>query len=175
MYATRNSWLKSIGVALGLMIVAAAVPVRAQQAAPPPQQTPPPPQQTPAPPQPDNMVFTADKMLVAFSIAESSAADFEAVMEKVKEVLAKSEKPERKQQAAHWKVLRLEAAQNGVLTYFCYIDQVVKGATYDPFKILAEGMPPDEVRKLYEKLSPGLKGINLAPLAKIIDMGGGGL
>jgi hypothetical protein len=161
MYATRSSWLKSIGTALGLVIVAAAVPVRAQQAA--------------AAEQKDNMIFAADKMLVAFSIAESSAADFEAVMEKVKEVLAKSEKPERKQQAAHWKVLRIEAAQAGVLTYFCYIDQVVKGATYDLFKILGEGMPPDDVRKLYEKLAPGVKGINLVPLAKVIDMGGGGL
>src|SRR5262245_30897741 len=164
MYATRSSWLKSISTALGLMIVAAAGPVRAQQAAAPPAQE-----------TKDNMVFTSDKMLIAFSIAESSAADFEGVMEKVKEVLAKSEKPERKQQAQHWKVLRLEAAQNGILTYFCYIDQVVKGASYDPFKILAEGMPPEEVRKLYEKLAPGLKGINLAPLAKIIDMSGGGL
>jgi len=164
MHATRSSWLKSISTALGLMIAAAAVPVRAQQTAAPPAQE-----------NKDNMIFTADKMLVAFSIAESSAADFEAVMEKVKEVLAKSDKPERKQQAQHWKVLRLEASQGGVLTYFCYIDQVVKGATYDPFKILAEGMPPDEVRKLYEKLAPGLKGINLAPLAKIIDMSGGGL
>jgi hypothetical protein len=160
MHATRSSWLKSISTALGLMIVAAAIPVRAQQA---------------AAEQKDNMVFTTDKMIVAFSIAESSAADFEAVMEKVKEVLAKSEKPDRKQQAQHWKVLRIEAAQGGVLTYFCYIDQVVKGATYDLFKILGEGMPPEEVRKLYEKLAPGVKGINLVPLAKIIDMGSGGL
>ena len=155
MHATRSSWLKSISTALGLMIAAAAGPVHAQQAE-----------------QKDNMIFAADKMLVAFSIAESSAADFEAVMEKVKEVLAKSEKPERKQQAAHWKVLRIEAAQGGVLTYFCYIDQVVKGATYDVFKILGEGLPADDVRKLYEKLAPGVKGINLVPLAKIIDMGG---
>jgi len=160
MHATRSSWLKSISTALGLMIVAAAIPVRAQQA---------------AAEQKDNMIFATDKMIVAFSIAESSAADFEAVMEKVKEVLAKSEKPERKQQAQHWKVLRIEAAQGGVLTYFCYIDQVVKGATYDLFKILGEGMPPEEVRKLYEKLAPGVKGINLVPLAKIIDMGSGGL
>jgi len=163
MYATRSSWLKSVSILLGLMIVAAAVPVGARQAAAPAQEA------------KDNMVFAVDKMLIAFSIAESSAADFEAVMEKVKEVLAKSEKPERKQQAAHWKVLRIEAAQAGVLTYFCYIDQVVKGATYDLFKILGEGMPPDDVRKLYEKLAPGVKGINLVPLAKVIDMGGGGL
>ena len=134
--------------------------------------------QTPAPAEPAKPVLLLDEgdvALVTILIKADKVADFEVVLNKLKEALAKSEKPERKQQAAHWKVLRIEAAQAGVLTYFCYIDQVVKGATYDLFKILGEGMPPDDVRKLYEKLAPGVKGINLVPLAKVIDMGGGGL
>jgi len=137
--------------------------------------------QDPAPQQaapqapPDQMVFNVDQMLVVFQIAETHAAEFEAVVGKVKEVLNKSEKPERKQQAAHWKVLKIEAAQNGLLTYFFFIDQVVKGSTYDPFKILAEGLPPEEVRALYDKVSPGLKGISMAPLGRIINMGGEGM
>jgi len=135
----------------------------------------PPPQQQAAPAPPDQMVFNVDQMLVVFQIAETHAAEFEAVVGKVKEVLAKSDKPERKQQAAHWRVLKIEAAQNGLLTYFFVIDQVVKGVTYDPFKILAEGLPPEEVRALYDKVSAGLKGINMAPLGKIIDMGGAGM
>lgn len=132
-------------------------------------------QQAPAPAAPpaDNMMFSVDQILVSFTIAEGSAADFEAVMAKVKEVLSKSEKPERKAQAAHWKVIKLEGPPGADLTYFFLIDQVVKGASYDPFKILAEGLAPDEVRKLYDKVSTGVKGIRTAPLGKIVDMGGG--
>jgi len=153
-------------VILAALVVLAASGIAARQA---------PAQQAPAPAQPpaDQMVFAAEHMLVAFTVAEGSAPDFEAVLAKVREVLAKSDKPERKQQAAHWKILKVDGAQAGEMTYFFLIDQVVKGATYDPFKILAEGLPPDEVRKLYEKISTGVKGIRTAPLAKIMDMGGG--
>ena len=39
-------------------------------------------------------------------IKPDKTADFEAVIAKLKEALAKSEKPERKQQAAGWKVFK---------------------------------------------------------------------
>jgi hypothetical protein len=153
-----------IALAIGLALVL-SVSVSAQQTAPPQAAA-------PATPAPDPMTFSVDQILVSFTIAEGSAADFEAVIAKVKEVLIKSEKPERKQQAAHWKILKLEGAPGSDLTYFFLIDQVVKGASYDPFKILAEGLPPDEVKKLYDKVSAGVKGIRTAPLGKIFDMGG---
>ena len=145
----------------------ASLPVSAQQ---PAAQTAPAQAATP----PDPMMFSVDRILVSFTVAEGSAADFEAVMTKVKEVLAKSEKPERKQQAAHWKILKLEGTPGADLTYFFVIDQVVKGASYDPFKILAEGLTPEEVKALYDKVSAGVKGIRTAPLNKILDMGGAG-
>lgn len=113
-------------------------------------------------------------MLVVFQIAESAAVDFEVAIGKVKEVLAKSEKPERKQQAAHWKLLKVSEPQNGVLTYFFFLDEVVKGVSYDPFKILGEALPPEEVGSLFAKVSPGIKGISAAPLAMIVNMAGGG-
>ena len=49
---------------------------------------------------PDALVFNADRMLVSVRVAEAFATDFEVTMGKVKEVLAKSDKPERRQQAA---------------------------------------------------------------------------
>jgi hypothetical protein len=159
-------WPLILVLVLGLTI-GASLPLSAQQSAAPAA----PPAQAAAP-APDPMMFAVDHILVSFTIAEGSAADFEAVMAKVKEVLAKSEKPERKQQAAHWKILKLEGAAGADLTYFFVIDQVVKGASYDPFKILAEGLGPEEVRALYEKVSKGVKGIRTAPLGKIFDMGG---
>lgn len=135
-------------------------------------QTPPAAPQAP-PAQADPMTFSADRMLVLFLIAEGGAADFEDIMSKAKDTLAKSSKAERKEQAAHWKLLRAEQPQNGIVTFFFYIDQVAKGQSYDPFKVLAEETPPDKVLELYNKFTPNLKGISTVPLGKIVDMGGG--
>ena len=121
---------------------------------------------------PDALVFNTDRMLVSIRVAEAHATDFEVAMGKVKEVLAKSDKPERKQQAQQWKLLRVGAPQDGVITYFFLLERVVKGATYDPFKILSEGLPPDEVGALFQKVGPGLKGISAAPLDFVVNMGG---
>ena len=128
-----------------------------------------------APTPPDPLTFSTDRMLVIFQIAEATGTDFEVVMGKVKDVLAQSTKPERRQQAAHWRLLKVDTPQNGVLTYFFVLDQVVKGVSYDPFKILSEGLPAEEVGVLFEKIKPGLKGISAAPLGFIVNMGGGGL
>jgi hypothetical protein len=87
----------------------------------------------------------------------------------------KSEKPERKQQSTLYKIARVDTPpQNGIVTYLALLDPVVKEASYDPFKILAEGMPPDQVRALYDKLLPHLKGISSAALKPVMNMGGGG-
>ena len=121
---------------------------------------------------PDALVFNADRMLVSVRVAEAYATDFEVTMGKVKEVLARSDKPERKQQAAQWKLLKVGTPQDGIITYFFLLERVVKGATYDPFKILGEGLPPDEVGALFQKVGPGLKGVSAAPLDLVVNMGG---
>jgi hypothetical protein len=121
--------------------------------------------------EPDAMVFKEDRMLVSVRVAEAYTTEFEVTMGKVKEVLAKSDKPERKQQAAQWKLLKVGTPQDGIVTYFFLLEQVVKGATYDPFKILGEGLPPEEVGALFQKVGPGLKGISAAPLDLIVNMG----
>ena len=164
---TYTYWLRwpSILLLVIALSASASLPVSAQQ---PAAQTAPAPAAAP----PDPMMFAVDRILVSFTVAEGSAADFETVMAKVKDVLAKSEKPERKQQAAHWKILKLEGTPGADLTYFFVIDQVVKGASYDPFKILAESLTAEEVKALYDKVSTGVKGIRTAPLNKILDMGG---
>ena len=131
-------------------------------------------QQAPAPAsQPDPLVFNADRMLVVIRVAEAASVDFEVTMGKVKEVLAKSDKPERKRQAESWKVLKASEPQEGVLNFFFLLEKVEKGVSYDPFKILGEALPPDEVRVLFEKVGPGLRGISAAPLGPIVKMGGG--
>jgi hypothetical protein len=79
-------------------------------------------------------------------------ADFEAVMAKLKEALHKSQKPERKQQAASWKIFKSpDPAANGNVLYLFIIDPSVKGADYSVANILAEAFPPAEVNDLYKK------------------------
>ena len=133
----------------------------------PAQQAPPPPAQQAAPPDP--LVFNDDRLLVSFQVDEAFGPEFEVTMGRVKEVLAKSDKPERRRQAEHWKLMKV-GPSNGILTYFFLLDEVAKGVTYDPFKILGEGLPPEEVGELFKKVGPGLKGINAAPITLYVDM-----
>ena len=118
----------------------------------------------------DGLTFNVDSATMFFQIAEPAAADFEAFMAKVKEVLSKSDKPERKAQAASWKMLvKLDAANNGVFTYVWILDPVAKGVSYDLFKILAEGLPPDQVQEIYKKIGPSIKGISKSTIKIIGD------
>lgn len=111
-------------------------------------------------------VFASDAGLVLNFVKPDKAADFEAVMGKLREALLKSDKPERRQQAASWKVLKaLEPAANGSVLYVFVIDPVVKGADYTVSTILAEAFP-QEVQALYkeyaESYASGQNYVNLS-------------
>ncbi len=129
---------------LGLMFVAALVlasagAVFAQN--PPAQQTPPQQQQQAAPPP---VTFPGDVAIVLHYIKADKTADFEAAMGKVKDALQKSESPDRKQQAAGWKVVKSsDPAGEGQVLYLWIINPVVKGADYGLGKILSEAFPTD--------------------------------
>jgi hypothetical protein len=131
-------------------------------------------QTAPPAPQADPFMFNVDTVLLFFSIKEAATADFEASMKSIKDILAKSEKPERKGQANSFQVYRIEAAQNGVVTYAMLIDPASKSATYDFGKILSEGLPPDQVGEAFKKLTESFAGQpSIAPLRKVISKDGG--
>jgi hypothetical protein len=97
-------------------------------------------------------LFPNDGGMVLNFIKADMTADFEAVMAKLKEALHKSQKPERKQQAASWKIFKSpDPAANGNVLYLFIIDPSVKGADYSVANILAEAFPPAEVNDLYKK------------------------
>lgn len=84
-------------------------------------------------------------------IKPDKMSDFEAVVAKLREALQKSDKPERKHQAASWKVFRaLESGANGSVLYVFTIDPAVKDADYTVSTILAEAFP-NEVQALYKE------------------------
>jgi hypothetical protein len=96
----------------------------------------------PAPP--PGITFDADAGVLIMYIKPDKTADFETAMAKLHDALAKSEKPERKQQAAGWKLYKAsEPGPNGAVTYVNVMSPVLKGADYTMTKILYETFPTE--------------------------------
>ncbi len=165
----RLTWVASRNATLRVMFVVALVlglaGVAYAQQNPPAQQTPPAQQQA-APAQPPAGVLAGDAALVLNYIKADKAADFEAVMAKVKEGLLKSQSPERKQQATGWKIFKSPdpSGMEGVVLYVFVIDPAVKGANYSVSAILGEAFPQEAnaIFKQYaDSYAKGLLRINL--------------
>ncbi len=121
---------------------------------------------------PNARVFSGGAGLILYTIKPGSTADFEMVLNKTKEALMKSEKPERKQQGASWRVYKSDAAAaNGNVTYVMIIDPAIKDADYNIVNILNEAFPA-EIQALFksytESFASGLIPINLLP---VVDYG----
>ena len=138
-------------IALGLIVATlSAAPVFAQAPAPPAQ--PPAPAQ-PAAAAPSPFVFNSDGGVILNFVKADKTADFEMALGKLKEALAKSEKPERKAQAAGWKVFKAtEPGPSGAVIYVFFMDPVAKGAEYKVGDILVEAFGA-EGQTLYKTYS----------------------
>jgi len=120
--------------------------------------------------QPPGLSFDAPSGMIFNQIKPDQTAAFEEVMAKVKEALAKSTDPTRKQQAAGWKVYKatepMGEAKN--VLYVFIMDPALKGADYNVFKILQEGLGDATAREIFEKFrnayAAGQNKINLTPL-----------
>ena len=155
-----NRWIVA-GLVAGLLSGASAYAQTSTGQTPPAQS-----QQAPA-----ARVFASDAGMVLNFIKPDKTADFEAVMAKLKEALQKSDKPERKQQAASWKVFKSpDPAAGGNVLYVFVIDPAVKGADYTVPTILAEGFP-QEVQALYKQYAESYaSGQNFVNLSLVTDM-----
>ena len=121
---------------------------------------------------PTARTFAGDGGLVLNFIKPDKTADFEAVIAKLKEALSKSAKPERKQQAASWKVFKSpDPAAGGNVLYVFVIDPSIKGADYTVSNILAEAFPA-EVQALYKQYAEAYaSGQNFVNLSLVSDLG----
>jgi hypothetical protein len=92
-------------------------------------------------------------------------------MAKLKEALMKSEKPERKQQAAGWKVFKSPDPAGGNTLYVFVIDPAVKGADYQVSNIIAEGFPAAEANDILKKYAEAYaQGMNIVNLTVLQDL-----
>jgi len=155
--ACRAGW-----VVLGLVgVLAIASPLQAQQA---PAQA--------AQANPNTRLFPNDAGMVLNFIKPDKAADFEAVMAKLKEALQKSDKPQRKEQAKGWKIFKSPDPAGANVLYVFIIDPSVKGADYQVSNVISEGYPAAEANEILKKYAEAYaQGMNIVNLTVIQDLG----
>ena len=89
-------------------------------------------------------VFESDGGVILHFIKPDKTADFEMLVAKLKEALSKSEKPERKQQAASWKLFKAsEPGAGGAVMYVSIMHPAVKDADYYIPIIINEAFPTE--------------------------------
>jgi hypothetical protein len=107
---------------------------------------------------PQARVFTGDVGILVNYIKPDKAADFEILIGKLKEALAKSDRPERLAQAAGWRVLKMtEPMPNGNIVYLFLLEPVAKDTDYSPSRILGEAFP-EELADLFKRYSESFAG-----------------
>lgn len=121
---------------------------------------------------PKTRMFASDAGMVLNFIKPEKTADFEAIIGKLRQALQTSEKPERRRQAASWKVFRAaEPGANGSVLYVFAIDPAVKGVDYTVSTILAEAFPT-EVQGLYRQFADAYaSGQNFVNLTLVSALG----
>ena len=165
-WTSATAVLRRIGIALMLIavVVLMSVGLAYAQAAPA--------QQAPAAaPAPQARVFTGDVGLMFNVIKPDKTADFEMVVGKLKEALAKSDDPVHKQMAQGWRVLKNpEPIQGGNYLYVFLVDPVVKDADYTVSRVLAKAFPVEvqELFKVYSACFAG--GVTLQNYTTVANM-----
>jgi hypothetical protein len=118
---------------------------------------------------PAQRLFPNGAGMILNFVKPDKTADFEMVMTRLKEALLKSEKPERKQQAAGYKVYKSPDPAGGNVLYVVLIDPSVLGADYTVANILSEAFPK-EANELYTKFAESLaQGLNIVNLSMLND------
>ena len=88
------------------------------------------------------LTFDGEVALWTVAIRPDRATDFERILAKLREGLAKSANPQRRQQLAGWKVMKIEKPlPDGNLAYVHIIDPVVPGADYTVMQTLYDEFP----------------------------------
>jgi hypothetical protein len=152
--AVVSSLTRAVFGSLTLVLaLAGQQPPAAPAVQPPVAQPPAAPGQPTAPPPavPASRKFTSDAGIIFSVIKPDKTADFEAIMARVKEGLAKSQDPKRKQQALTWRVFKgVEPGAGGNIVYVWILDPPVKDVEYTITDILREAFP-NEAQDLWSK------------------------
>jgi hypothetical protein len=117
--------------------------------------------------------FSGSTGVLLVQVKAGQEAAYESLITKLKESLAKNEKPERKAMAAGWKVYKSGEPMSGNTLYVHIVDPVSGGQNYlETYKLISETFPA-EVQDLYGKTKdafvPG--GLGRLNLTLVADLG----
>jgi hypothetical protein len=105
------------------------------------------------PPAPTPYIFPGGAGLVLNFIKPDKTAEWEGILDKLKEALVASEKPERKAQAASWKVYKVsEQPVKDAVLYMWFLDGAPTDQEYSMVKLMTELFPKEAV-DLYKQYS----------------------
>jgi hypothetical protein len=119
-----------------------------------------------------------DVALVTMFIKADKTADFELVLNKVKEAMSKSENADRKKQAAGWTVFKSGAPgpklkvadwEGPTTTYIMRIEPIVKDVDYDLMMIISEVFPV-EVQEIFAKYKDAFAGRAITEMKRFMPM-----
>ena len=100
--------------------------------------------------QPLAFIFQGDVALWTVAIKPDKTADFEKIVARLRDALVASPKPERRQQAAGWKLMKVEKPlPDGNIAYVHIIRPVVPGADYSLMQTLYDEFPTER-QQLYD-------------------------
>jgi hypothetical protein len=126
----RLTWTRLAVVVFALALVLGAVGVSSAQEQ--------------AAPAKKDLAFQNDAGLIIFPIKADKTADFEDLMTKLKDAIAKMDAPEAKQQAAGMKLFKTAVPAGAqTATYFLIADPVVKNTEYWMMSLLYKAYPND--------------------------------
>jgi hypothetical protein len=118
---------------------------------------------------PPVFALNGDAAIVTVLIKPDRTADFEFVLSRLKEALARSENPKRKEQASGWRVFKSSEMAQGNAVYVMRIDPVIKGEEYDITRLIAEVFPV-EVQDLFLKYKDAFVGRGVTQLTPLMSM-----
>jgi hypothetical protein len=117
------------------------------------------------------LTFEGDTALWTMAIKPEKTADFEQIMHRMRDALMKSEDPQRRQQAAGWKVMKMSTPlTDGNIAYVHIVHPVVHGADYTIMQTLYDAFP-EERQALYESYRGAFaKNLSLATGTIAVDL-----
>lgn len=124
----------------------------------------------PAHAQAKKFTIEGDAAVMTVSVNAQKTAEYEKIMARVKESLAKSTAPEAKQQLAGWKVVKaLKPNADGTIYYF-HILAPVPNADYTILELIYATTPDAEKRAIYDEyVATGAKTIGLSSGTVVSD------
>ena len=119
------------------------------------------------PPAATERVFAGTAGVIFNAVKPDSVKDFEMILGRLKQALAGSSDPIRRQQSAGWKIFKAtEPGPAASVLYVFVMDPAVKGADYGIARILAEAFPaeaPALYRTYIASFASGQSLLNLQP------------